>query len=205
MRIVLYYIKDFFGICHFGGVSVSSKKYIKDYRSIEIFDSRGRLHREHAYIGGDYYYCEEAGAVRRRAKLLALLCAVSWICWLVPLLFNNGAMRLPFISVPTIFTALTLWLTSMVAYTALTVQEPMKRRPADRLAKWLPGTTLATAILTGVALVGTAVALIFGIGALNAYDWLFASCMLLVCAAAILCYSQRRFFKTEERNDVLSV
>lgn len=178
---------------------MSSKKYVKDYRSISTVDSKGRLRTECEYIGGDFYFCTDAGTVRRKTKLLAALCVAGWIFWLLPLLFNNGAMRLPFISFPYIFTALTLWLMSMSAYTALTVHEPMKHRPSVRLTKWLPGTSLATAILSGVALLGTAAAYVFSIGSLNSYDWLFASCAALVCAAAIVCHTQKKFFKTEER------
>ena len=178
---------------------VSSKKYVKDYRSIDTVDSKGRLHTEYEYIGGAYYFCEDAGTVRRKAILLAALCGAGWLFWLLPLLFNNGAMRLPFISFPYIFTALTLWLMSMSAYTALTAHEPMKHKMSVRLAKWLPGTSLAAAILSGVALLATAAAYVFGIGSLNTYDWLFASCAALVCASAIICHTQKKFFRTEER------
>lgn len=178
---------------------LSSKKYVKDYRSIETVDAKGRIRAEYEYIGGNFFYIEEAATVRRKTKLLTALCAAGWIFWLLPLFFNNGAMRLPFISVPYIFTALTLWMVSMSAYTGLTVKEPMKRKPSVRLTSWLSGTSLATAILSGIALTGMVVAFLFDIGSLNAYDCLFAPCATLVCAAAILCFTQRKFFKTEER------
>lgn len=178
---------------------MSSKKYVKDYRSIETVDSKGRIRKEYEYIGGSFIFLEAAEVVRRRAKLLAVLCAAGWIFWLLPLLFPNGAMRLPFISVPFIFSALTLWMLSMSAFTAATAQEPMKHKRSARLTKWLPGTSLATAILVGVALIGTAVAYLFSIGNLNAYDWLYAGCAVMLCADAFICFTQRSFFRMEER------
>lgn len=176
-----------------------AKKYVKDYRPSDTVDARGRLHTEYEYIGGDYYFCEGLQPVRSRARVLCILCAVGWASWLAPLLFNNGAMHLPYISFPYIFAALTLWLLSMAAYTALTVAEPMKRKQSDRLTNWLPGTTLATAILSGIALLGTLATRIFRADALNAYDWLFGICAVLLCAAAVAVFSQRKHFRTQMR------
>lgn len=176
-----------------------AKKYVKDYRRSDSWDAGGRLSSEYEYIGGSFYRLTDAPTAKRKSRLLAGLCVLGWLCWLLPLLFNNGAMHLFYISYPFIFCALTLWMLSMAAYTALTAPDPMKHKQSDRLTGWLPGTALATAILSGIALIGLFIALIFHLGTLNAYDWLFGSCAAVLCAASITAFSQRRFFRTEER------
>lgn len=176
-----------------------ARKYVKDYRLSDPTEAGGRLRTEYEYIGGSFYRCTDALTAKRKARLLIGLCAVGWLCWLAPLLFNNGAMHLFFISYPFIFCALTLWMLSMAAYTALTAPDPMKHKQSDKLTSWLPGTALATAILSGIALLGLLIALIFRIGTLNAYDWLFGSCAAIVCGAGITAFTQRKFFYTEER------
>lgn len=176
-----------------------ARKYIKDYRQTESLDARGKLRSEYEYVGGSFYRVADAQTAKHRTRILIELCALGWLCWLVPLLFNNGAMHLFFISYPFIFCALTLWMLSTAAYTALTAPDPMKHKQSDKLTNWLPGTSLATAILSGISLIGLLVAVIFRIGTLNAYDWLFGICAALVCGAGILAFTQRSFFRTEER------
>lgn len=176
-----------------------ARKYVKDYRPTDSLDAHGKLHTEYTYVGGSFYRLSDAQTFRRRSRLLAVLCVLGWIFWLVPLLFNNGAMHLFFISYPFIFCALTLWMLSMAAYTALTAPDPMKHKQSDKLTNWLPGTALATAILSGIALIGLPVAVIFRIGTLNAYDWLFGGCALALCGVGITAFTQRGFFRTEER------
>lgn len=176
-----------------------SKKYIKDYRLNETFDERGRVHTDYEYIGGCYFYFEDAELVRMKTRLLTAICVACWILWLLPLLFNNGAMRLPFISVPFIFAALTLWMLSSTVYIALTAAEPLKHKQADRLKKWIPGTALATSILSGAALVGLLISIVFKIGSHNQFDALFAVCAALICIGGVVCFTQKKFFQTEKR------
>ncbi len=175
------------------------RKYIKDYRRTEIEDAGGRLRDEYEYIGGSFYRTADAVTAKKSSILLAALCGIGWACWLVPLLFNNGAMHQFYISYPFIFAALTLWLLSMAAYTAVTAPDPMIRKQSDRLTNWLPGTSLATAILTGIAVIGTAVTMIVRPDAFNAYDWLFLACAVVLCGIGITVFILRKFFKTEER------
>ena len=176
-----------------------SKKYIKDYRLNEFFDAKGKVHTDYEYIGGSFFYIAEPQIVQRKSRQMAATCAVGWISWLLPLLFNNGAMRLPYISVPFIFSALTLWLLSSTVYITVTASEPLKHKQSDRLNKWIPGTSLATSILAGIALLGLLVSLVFKIGTQNNYDILFAAGAALECACGILCFTQGKFFRTEER------
>ena len=176
-----------------------SKKYVKDYRLSDSVDANGKLYTEYEYIGGSFYRTADAATAKQKSVLLAVLCGVGWACWLVPLLFNNGAMHLFYVSYPFIFAALTLWLLSMAAFTALTAVEPMKRKQSDRLTNWIPGTSLAAAILSGVALIGVIVTLIFRPEKLNGFDWLFAACAAALCAIGITVFCQRKFFQTEEK------
>lgn len=176
-----------------------AKKYVKDYRLNETVDERGRIRSNAEYIGGSYYLKRDSAAVRTRAWILTAACAVSWICWLVPMLFNNGSMHIAFISYPYIFIALTLWLRSMALYTALTLTQPMKRKESDRLTNWLPGTSIATIVLSGVVLIGMGVSLVFNIGTRNSYDWLVLAGDLVLLAGSIFTLTQRAFFRTEER------
>lgn len=181
-----------------------AKKYVKDYRLKDSIDANGRIHSEAEYVGGSFYRCTDADTAKRKSVFLACICAFGWLAWLLPLLFNNGAMHLFYLSYPFIFCALTLFLLSMAAYTALTAPDPMKHKPSDRLNKWIPGTALTTAILAGVVLAGLALTVIFRFDVrlghtLNAYDILFAVCAAAVCAAGITAYTQRKFFRTEER------
>lgn len=176
-----------------------SKKYVKDYRLSDSPDANGRLRTEYEYVGGSFYRTAEASVAKQKSILLAVLCGIGWVCWLVPLLFNNGAMHLFYISYPFIFTALTLWLLSMAAFTALTAKEPLKHKQSDRLTNWIPGTSLATAILSGIALIGVIVTLIFWPEKLNGFDWMFGACAAVLCADGIVAFCQRRFFQTEER------
>ena len=176
-----------------------AKKYVKDYRLSDSLDAKGRIRTEYEYIGGSYYRCADSATAAAKSRLLVILCTIGWVCWLLPLLFNNGSMRLAYISFPFIFAALTLWLLSTSAYTAVTAPDPMKHKQSDRLTNMLPGTALATAILSGIALIGTCVSAIFRIGELKSYDWLFGGCAAVVCAVGIIAFSQRKFFRTEER------
>lgn len=176
-----------------------AKKYVKDYRLTDSVNTRGKLHTECEYIGGYFFFSADAEGVRRKARLLGVFCAAGWACWLAPLFCNNGAMHIPFISFPYLFAALSLWLMSTAAYTALTAKEPMKRRQADRLRTWIPGTSLATAILSGIALLGIAISLIFQIGSLNSFDWLFGSCAALLFTISVAVFSIRKAFRMEER------
>lgn len=176
-----------------------ANKYIRDYSLSDSLDAKGRIRTETSYIGGSFYRTVDAVTAKKKSILVAILCALGWVLWIVPLLFNNGAMHLFFISVPFIFCALTLWMLSMAVYTALTTLEPMKHKQSDRLTNWLPGTALATAILSGISLIGLLVAVIFRLGALNGYDWLFGGCAAALCAVCIAVLSQKKFFRTEKR------
>ncbi len=175
------------------------RKYIKDYRPSETEGVGGRLRTEYEYVGGDFYRTADAATAKKTSILLAALCGIGWACWLVPLLFPNGAMHLFYISYPFIFAALTLWLLSMAAYTAVTAPDPMIRKQSDRLTNWIPGTSLATAILSGIAAVGTVVMRIIRPDAFNAYDWLFLPCAVVLCIIGITVFILRKYFRTEER------
>ena len=176
-----------------------AKKYVKDYRLNETIDERGRIRSDAEYIGGSYYLQQDRATARTRGRVLAAVCAVSWICWLVPMLFNNGSMHIAFISYPYIFIALTLWLRSMALYTALTLTQPMKHKDSDRLTNWLPGTSIATIVLSGVVLIGLGVSVVFHIGTRNSYDWLVLAGDAVLLAGGIFTLTQRKFFRTEER------
>lgn len=175
-----------------------AKKYVKDYRLTDSVDTRGKLCTETEYIGGQFYFQQGAAAVRARAKVLAGFNAAAWAAWLTPLLFNNGAMHIAFISFPYLFAPLPLWLMSMAVYTALTTPEPMKHKQSDRVCNLLPGGSIAAAILSGIALIGLGISLIFHIGTHNSFDWLFGICAALLLAAVLVIFSQRKFFRTEE-------
>lgn len=176
-----------------------SKKYVKDYRLSDSVDASGKLHSEYQYIGGSFYRTAEPSVARHESVLLAVLCGIGWVCWLLPLLFNNGAMHQFYISYPYIFAALTLWLLSMAAYTALTAPDPMTHKQSDKLTNWIPGTSLATAILSGIALVGTVVTMIVRPDLFNSFDWLFIACAAVLCGIGVTVFTLRKFFKTEER------
>lgn len=175
------------------------RKYVKDYRRSESADAGGRLRAEYEYIGGSFYRTADAVDAGKYSILLAVFCVIGWVCWLVPLLFNNGAMHQFYISYPFIFAALTLWMLSMAAYTAVTVKEPMKRKQADRLRNWIPGTSLATAILSFIALAGTVITMIVRPDLFNSFDWLFIACAAVLCGIGVTVFTLRKFFKTEER------
>lgn len=173
-------------------------KYSRDYRIVETVDEKGRIRSEAEYIGAAYGFAAEGETARRALRRSALFCLLGWLGFLGPLLFQSTAMRTLVAALPFAFSALPLWLLSGAVFSGLRAKEPFDRRTADRLTSRFPAAAVFTAALPGVSLIARLVSALVRHVSFLPGDGAFAVGALLLCAAGLLCFRQRRAVAAKE-------
>ena len=186
----------------FGGIRedgvMSRNKYIRDYRLVETIDEGGRIRTGTEYIGPEYRYAGDAASVDRARRTARVQCAAGWIAYFLGLLPNSVPMRTIWVSMPYIFAAVPLALVTGTVFSAPAGNGSLEHRQADRLENRYPPASLATAVLAGISLPGTLIAVLRA-GAGSSADAVFALCAAALCAVGIVLFIKRRSFATRKK------
>ena len=161
---------------------MSRNRYVGDYRIVERLDERGRVRSESEYIGDHYRYAEDAATVRSARLTVTVCCALGWAAYLLALMPKSLATRTMYTSLPFIFAAIPLGLTTGTAASLYTEKVPFRHKHADRLENRAPAGTFFMMALAAIAMIGEAVNLMRGL-ALAGGDGLFClgAVILFVC------------------------
>ena len=161
---------------------MSRNRYVGDYRIVERLDGKGRVRSESEYIGKRYGYEADGVTVRRARAIATACCALGWAAYLMALLPQSTATRTVYTSLPFIFQAIPLALTTGTAFSLWTAKPPFEHRHADRLQNRAPAGTFFMMALAVTALIGEAVNLMRGL-ALTGGDGLFClgAAVIFVC------------------------
>lgn len=172
---------------------MARKKYIRDYRLVETVDERGRIRSDYEYIGEKYYYALGPETARReKGRVLAAVIA-GWLAFAGALIPNAAGMRVVYVALPFVFSALPLGILTGTVLTALPAAEPLRHQQADMLENRYPPAALWAAVLPAVSLLGQAARLILG-GGLNGGDLVFVLGAALLTASGAYAFSRRDRF-----------
>ena len=136
---------------------MSINKYVGDYRLIEEFDEKGRIHHSHEYIGKPYYFVsgpDEVAAAKKRLLILGTAAFVFYIAAMIP---ASDMMHSMFVSLPFAFYAVPLFILMTTVWSVPGgTGKPMERRQAERISNRIPQCGMFLMILSAGALIGTA-------------------------------------------------
>jgi hypothetical protein len=153
-----------------------NKKYLTEYRTETVIDSRGRERRVARYIG-PYFSCPLDKRALRAARIVlalaALLCAALFVAAAVA---DGGAMR-RFYSAP-LFAASVLPIFFMLAAVIEMKCGLLTRRESDAGAPRYRSAALAGAVLSGAAFIG-------GIIGACIHGWDLREAAFAACSAAM--------------------
>ena len=196
-------------------------RYAKDYRIIEDADKKGRIKESLEYIGPEYSVEADQATVR----MLLILAAVGWICFICAMIPKSGAMHQVHIALMYVFAAIPLWLLTQTALFLRRVVKGgeseaagkedgksgvqaegqrgskegllLKRKEADILLTRFPAAAFFTFLLPAIALVSEGIALALGNGIWPG-DAVFTACATGVCAVGLTAYGKRKKIKVRE-------
>ncbi len=175
-----------------------SKKYIADYGVEYDSTPNGRIISRPVYKGKYFVFSSDRSQVRAAAKLLIILCAISWPAYFLPLCFHLNAARAVYAAVPYVCSAIPLFGLTTEAFGMLTVKQPMKREVSDKFLLGLPRSSLSVAVLAAIAAVGLLYRLIIDKAMVSLGDIIFGVCAAALIASSVIAYRNRRFAKTVE-------
>ena len=167
-------------------------RYSRDYRLKDSVDERGRIRTEAEYIGPSFVFREGVRTARRTGKTAALFCAVAWLGFLTALYPESDVGHAVYAVLPCALLALPLWMLSAVAVLALRVKEPFTRKEQERFTVRFPGTAIAVAALSALAILGGVICLLVRGAERPAADAVFFAGNALCMTAAVLCRRLRR-------------
>lgn len=173
---------------------MSRNRYVGDYRIVETLDERGRVVSRSEYTGKHYRFAEDDVTVRGARMWVGACCIVGWAAYVLALLPLSVATRTIYVSLPFVFAALPLALTSGTALSVFHTKPPFERRFADRLENRAPAATFFVMLLTGLSLAGECV------NALRGHSLLWGDAAFSIGAAVLfacgkLAHGQWKRFK----------
>ncbi len=154
-------------------------KYSADYRLIETFNEKGRVHTDYEYIGKPWRFDQGPDKVVLEKRLCILYCILGWIAWIGALIPNTQAMHVMYIALPFAFLAVPLALLTNFTITFYGIKEPMERRHADRLNSRYPFYCILLMIFSMIAGVIQTVFVILGKNS-GIWDIVFLGCSFLL-------------------------
>ncbi len=170
---------------------MSRKKYVKDYKLDRYVDEKGRIRTSAHYAGEAFRFGLDGEELKKQRTLFTAVCAVMWIAFIVPLFPATAAMKLPYFSLPFIFSALPLWLVSEATYAMYTAKQPFSRRIAEKFSKRLAVYAVMLLVLTLGAAAGFAAGLIFARDNFTAIDTVPAVSALILLAGSVTLFARR--------------
>ena len=178
---------------------MSINKYVGDYRLIEEFDEKGRVHHSHEYIGKPYYFVSGPDEVAAARKKLLILGAAAFVFYIAAMIPASDMMHSMFVSLPFAFCAVPLFiLMTTVWQVPGGTKKPMERRLAERISNRIPQCGMFLMILSAAALIGTAGVIrsrIFGSGStFRTGNVIFTVMAASLMAAAVLIFRSRTVF-----------
>ena len=172
---------------------MAKNKYVGDYRLEQSMDARGRIKTGYTYIGAYYQYVSEPRRVIRSRRLSLALCGIGFAAFFAALVPESTAMRTIYVSLPFVFTALSLGLLTETVWSAPQPDTPMEHRQADRLANRWPPAAGFTLVLCAIALIGEGINLLRGLS-LGWGDAVFCLCAAAEAVCAGILFIKRRDF-----------
>jgi len=176
---------------------VSRNRYVSDYRIVESIDGRGRIRTDFEYIGAPWVYREDAATVRAGRQRVIACCLAGWIAWAAALAPRSAATRTLYTSLPFIFAAVPLALNSALGWRLMREKEPFEHRHADQLENRGPACSFFIALLSGIALAGSAFNALRGAELLPG-DAVFAACAAIQLGCGLVCHRQWKRLKCRE-------
>ena len=176
---------------------MARNKYVKDYRLLETFDEKGRVHTDYEYIGDAYRFRASGERVARARRISLGACLLGWLLFLGGMIPPSTAMHTIYVSLPYAFSALPLGILTELAVTAFRVKEPMEHHFSDRLNNRFPPAALAVAVLSAASLLGELINLLRGFTLLSG-DAVFTLCGALYFACGCLAFGCRKDLETRK-------
>ncbi|MBE6767771.1 MAG: hypothetical protein E7549_02530 [Ruminococcaceae bacterium] len=171
-----------------------SKKYAADYRLENVRDKQGKLRTVAVYRGTRYTFKASPQAVRRAARLYALLTAWSVLCFGVILFLNAAVLRQFYVLLPVLCCLLPLgYLTVAVIYT-FTSTPPLTRERRDKICDRLAHTTVLLIFFSGVSLLGAGAAVALSLATTEWQTWVFFLAALGIFSASCVMYRKKGAF-----------
>jgi len=177
---------------------MSQRKYLKDYKLIHTVNEKGRISSEPEYVGDYFVFQGNDDEAKAGGKKVLTLSLAAWICFFSSLLLNNGAMRLYWVSLPYVFTAIPLWKLTSAATALQKAEDRFTRRESDLFSNSFPAAAVWGMVLPIIAFAGTVLSAICGWGNLVRTDILFCACAVCCAFLCYLCFTLRKLFTTEK-------
>lgn len=183
----------------FRGVSMVSRKYLKDYLIVDRDGPGGRIRSEAVYVGGDYILSPNAASTDRR--FVFCVSVFSWLCFAGALIPVSGAARLMHVILPFVAAAVPMYLSVSASSALLRTDGVMKRAEAERISKRLAPSFLFTAVMTFVSFAGLLISAAFVSSEHALGDLLFGVSALLISVSSAVSFAKCRRWKTVRKPD----
>ena len=173
-------------------------RYTKDYRLSDRLDQKGRVRTSAEYIG-EHYRLGDFGAAARLARLLTVLCAVGWLCFVTSLVPQSHAAHLIYVILPHAFTAIPLYTVSAGVVTVLHKgSSELIHSEADKLTGRFRGASFVGMLMTALILAAFIVTyFVDGVDFVKG-DIVFLICEAVMCSAFVTAYANRSKFDTKK-------
>ena len=170
-----------------------SRKYLKDYRVVETIDAKGRVRSDAVYTGGDFTLSPSVGAGDKRIILcLSILSAVAFLGALIPV---THASRIIYVTLPFVFSALSMYMMIGAAVMLLRVEDVTTREKAEKTANRLPPSALVTAILSFASFAAGIGAVVVLRADVVTGDIIFIALSLVISVSSAVSFSKCRKIK----------
>ena len=173
----------------FGGDSMSSRKYTKDYRIEPYLDRKGRLRDRAVYSGLYYTFCQDRREVQKIAWLLSALTLLATVTVVLPMCFSCDYFRRFYLVLPQAFLLLPLYFLWAAILRVFTAGEKVTQEHRDKIVNRIPSAGWAFLILSAVCAIGAVVYAL--IDAPHGADWLAGACSLARLIPALLLFLMR--------------
>ena len=179
-----------------------NKKYVRDFNLEESIDSRGRVKKTAVYVGGDYVFTEPRAVSQKIRLRLAVLTALCWPLFIVPLIPVSQAGKLTYAVLPYAGNLLAIGILSVSVCALWRAGETMRHEQAVKLSRRLPASSFFVMLLSGIAALGVALTALLRWRSLPPADALFLVCAAALCAAGALLFRDCRKIKVMKRENV---
>ena len=177
---------------------MAKNKYAADYRLIEEFDEKGRVHVSTEYIGAEYRYAGDEAQMKRRRRSVLCLLAAGWVIYLAALIPYSQLMHSVRIVLPYVLSAVPLGIFTEFFLSLGGQKEKLEHRFADRIANDWPALMAAGMACTGLSAVFALAGLIRLPERLPG-DWIGAAAAVLLFLVFREIFGRRHGFAAEKQ------
>lgn len=178
---------------------MSYKKYLEDYKTVQVPDAKGKLKDQAVYIGPTFVYRQGEETALRSGKLQLVLVILQWLAVLGCLGVRTGFMRVALSLIPLALAVLSLYFMTRSLWAVVRSEVPLTRQESDAAGETYPLAAVLNAIILVCALAGSLMAVVGGRIDFATGDWIYLALQVAGVVMAMICFLKRMDFATLEQ------